>query len=319
MCPYSPSTITTSSMRIGCESASCTPAIKFSKSGRAAIPITMPATPALASNVVPSARIDGNVIATSANATNTTTIIAVRARMLMRVSVWRAVQVVYVFEAVAALHEIGVESDRGDDRPGYGDDRRDRGRAHQHRAPRIPETSGTAARSAQRCSGSANPAGACARRSSAATDTVVLCCATPAAKTRTARVAAAARRRSWRRESAPQRYRHDRRARKGQRGSSSFPRARRSSLSRYPVSCQVEQERLLDDFRFRELAAQRNLTFKRRSAAECVADLARPRDDRRREDRPSARPRYRTSANSIPAARGARTPARRRARCFRPR
>jgi hypothetical protein len=50
----------------------------------------MPATPADASSVVPSARTDGNAIAAKANARITTTITAERAKMLMRVSTWRA-------------------------------------------------------------------------------------------------------------------------------------------------------------------------------------------------------------------------------------
>src|ERR1700730_8338357 len=53
MLPDSFSTMTASSIRIGCATASCTPAKKFVSTGRAARPATMPATPAEANSVTP--------------------------------------------------------------------------------------------------------------------------------------------------------------------------------------------------------------------------------------------------------------------------
>ena len=59
--PHSPLTISTSSMRIGCENAICRPAIKLPSTGRAAIPATRPATPAEASKLAPIWRAPGRV------------------------------------------------------------------------------------------------------------------------------------------------------------------------------------------------------------------------------------------------------------------
>ena len=71
--------------------------------------------------------------------------------------------------------------------------------------------------------------------------------------------------------------------------------------------------------RFGSLLAQRNARFDVGLPRERVGDLLRSLDDRIAAIPPCARPRCRTSATSCPAERDAKRPARRRARCSRPR
>ncbi len=79
-------------MRMGCASAICRPAIMLLNTGRAAIPATMPTTPAEASRLAPTCRAPGNVISIRARAAITTPVIAVRDSTRAWVAMRRAVR-----------------------------------------------------------------------------------------------------------------------------------------------------------------------------------------------------------------------------------
>ena len=84
--PHSPSTISTSSSRIGCVKASCNPAIILLNTVLPARPATSPTTPAEASRLAPTCRAPGNVISNIAAPITTTNAIAMREST--RVWVW---------------------------------------------------------------------------------------------------------------------------------------------------------------------------------------------------------------------------------------
>src|SRR4030043_69460 len=90
MRPHSPSTMTTSSMRMGCVKAICSPAMKVPMVFWAARPTTMPTMPADARMAVPSCLILGNVIRMEARAMITMTMMMIRRRTLNWVCIFRA-------------------------------------------------------------------------------------------------------------------------------------------------------------------------------------------------------------------------------------
>ncbi len=76
--PHSPSTMSTSSRRIGWVRASCNPAMRLLSTGRAARPATSPATPAEASRLVPICLTLGKVMRAQATPIRYTKVIKVR-------------------------------------------------------------------------------------------------------------------------------------------------------------------------------------------------------------------------------------------------